>query len=123
VVYFLLHKLWFLWQAILCCPLVAFIVVVASFLGSEEWTRIKRAIEGPSSILTPCHKCTDYWAMEIWLASCIQWAMHIIDWPMLTFLSETMNSIIVADCGIEWRERSVTSPWLRQLHVTANFIE
>jgi len=34
-----------------------------------------------------------------------------------------MNSIIVADCGIEWRERSVTSPWLRQLHVTANFIE
>jgi hypothetical protein len=42
---------------------------------------------------------------------------------MLTFLFETMNSIIVADSCIEWRERPVASPWLRQLHVTANFIE
>jgi hypothetical protein len=91
VVNFLLHKLWFLWQAILCCPLVACIVVVASFLGSEEWTRIKRAIERPTSILTPCHKCTDYWSMEIWLAASIQWAMRIIDWAVPTFLFETMK--------------------------------
>ena len=57
MVNFLLHELWFLRQPILCCPLVTCIVVVASFLGSEEWTRIIRAIEGPSSIMI--RKCTD----------------------------------------------------------------
>ena len=108
---FLLHELWFLRQAILCRALVACIVVVASFLGSEERARVKRTVERPSSILVP--KCTDNGSMEIRLAACIQWTMRIIDWAMLTFLFETMNSIIVADCGIEWRERPVASPWLR----------
>ena len=100
---FFLNELGFLRQAILCWTLIACIVVVTSFLGSEEWTRIKRTIEGPSCILTSWHKNIGNWSLEIWLASWLKRATRIIDWAMLTFLFEAMNCIIVADSGIEWR--------------------
>ena len=103
VLNFLLNKLGFLGQAILCRTLVACIVVITSFLGSEEWTRIKRTIEGPSCILTSWHKYTGNWSLEIWLTPWLKRTSWIIDWAMLTFLFEAMNRIIVADSGIEWR--------------------
>jgi hypothetical protein len=103
VLNFLLNELRFLRQAILCWTLIACIIVFTSFLGSEEWTRIKRTIEGPSCILTSWHKNIGNWSLEIWLASWLKRTTRIIDWAMLTFLFEAMNCIIVADSGVEWR--------------------
>ena len=42
---------------------------------------------------------------------------------MSSFLFEAMNSIIVADCRIKWRQRPVARPRLWNLHVAANFIK